>query len=339
MNQALQAARRLQRLDNADQGPHRHADHGHPHAGRPQDLRRRSRRRSRTSARRSKRCCQRSAGLAASSRSAPAAATSWISSGTARSWPLRPEHGRRADGRAERHRRRERHHHRGRPRALPGQCPLHARFPHRTSTRSAACWSRLGRPDGRSRWRNWPRSSSPPGPAMIRDEDGLLTGYVYVDVAGRDPGSYVRGGRAAGARAGEAAAGLCHRRGAASTKRWSGCSERLTFVVPLTLFLIFLLLYLNTRSLIEDADRLAGGAVLGDRRDLVPVPARLQHEHRRLGRPDRAAGRGRRDGRLHAALSGPCLRAGEEGRPAAGRWRNCRKRSCTARSSGFGRSS
>jgi Cu(I)/Ag(I) efflux system membrane protein CusA/SilA len=30
------------------------------------------------------------------------------------------------------------------------------------------------------------------GPGMIRDEGGLLTGYVYVDVAGRDPGGYVR---------------------------------------------------------------------------------------------------------------------------------------------------
>ena len=29
------------------------------------------------------------------------------------------------------------------------------------------------------------------GPAMIRNEDGLLTGYVYVDVAGRRPGDYV----------------------------------------------------------------------------------------------------------------------------------------------------
>ena len=29
------------------------------------------------------------------------------------------------------------------------------------------------------------------GPAMIRDEDGLLTGYVYVDIAGQDPGSYI----------------------------------------------------------------------------------------------------------------------------------------------------
>ena len=29
------------------------------------------------------------------------------------------------------------------------------------------------------------------GPAMIRNENGLLAGYVYVDVAGRDLGSYV----------------------------------------------------------------------------------------------------------------------------------------------------
>jgi copper/silver efflux system protein len=29
------------------------------------------------------------------------------------------------------------------------------------------------------------------GPAMIRDEDGMLSGYVYVDMAGRDVGGYV----------------------------------------------------------------------------------------------------------------------------------------------------
>jgi len=29
------------------------------------------------------------------------------------------------------------------------------------------------------------------GPAMIRDEDGQLAGYVYVDRAGRDIGGYV----------------------------------------------------------------------------------------------------------------------------------------------------
>ncbi|HBD08217.1 MAG TPA: hypothetical protein DCZ69_08120, partial [Syntrophobacteraceae bacterium] len=30
------------------------------------------------------------------------------------------------------------------------------------------------------------------GASMIRNENGLLTGYVYVDVADRDPGSYVK---------------------------------------------------------------------------------------------------------------------------------------------------
>ncbi|RPH55424.1 efflux RND transporter permease subunit, partial [bacterium] len=30
------------------------------------------------------------------------------------------------------------------------------------------------------------------GPSMIRNEDGLLTGYVYVDLAGRDPESYIQ---------------------------------------------------------------------------------------------------------------------------------------------------
>src|SRR2546421_139781 len=29
------------------------------------------------------------------------------------------------------------------------------------------------------------------GPSMIRDENGLLTGYVYVDIAGRDPEGYI----------------------------------------------------------------------------------------------------------------------------------------------------
>ncbi|MCK7476395.1 MAG: hypothetical protein M0C28_01510 [Candidatus Moduliflexus flocculans] len=33
----------------------------------------------------------------------------------------------------------------------------------------------------------------------------------------------------------------------------------------------------------QDLHRAAGGAVLGHRRRLVPLPARLQHEHRRSG--------------------------------------------------------
>ncbi len=85
------------------------------------------------------------------------------------------------------------------------------------------------------------------GPAMIRSEDGLLTGYVYVDLAGRDPSSYVdEAGRLLRDKVklppGYAIA-------------WSGqyeaiqrVEQRLMVVVPLTLFLIFFLLYLNTRS-------------------------------------------------------------------------------------------
>jgi Cu(I)/Ag(I) efflux system membrane protein CusA/SilA len=88
------------------------------------------------------------------------------------------------------------------------------------------------------------------GPAMIRDENGLLAGYVYVDVAGRDIGGYVEEGKAA-LRAGiDLPAGY--------TILWSGqyenmirVKERLKVVVPITIFLIFMLLYMNTRSAVK----------------------------------------------------------------------------------------
>ncbi len=90
------------------------------------------------------------------------------------------------------------------------------------------------------------------GPAMIRDEDGLLTGYVFVDIAGQDPGSYI------------AEADLLLRETlelpAGYSVAWSGqyeamqrVRERLWMVVPVTLLLIVLLLYLNTRSLVKTA--------------------------------------------------------------------------------------
>ncbi len=88
------------------------------------------------------------------------------------------------------------------------------------------------------------------GPGMIRDEDGLLTGYVYVDLAGRDPESYVR----------EADVALrgSLRLPAGYALSWSGqyeamrrVRERLRAVVPVTLLLILILLYLNTRSIVK----------------------------------------------------------------------------------------
>ena len=86
------------------------------------------------------------------------------------------------------------------------------------------------------------------GPAMIRNENGLLTGYVYVDVAGRDPGSYVS----------EANQLLRDhlKLPTGYSIAWSGqyevmqrVKERLKLVVPVTLFLICLLLYTNTGSM------------------------------------------------------------------------------------------
>ena len=86
------------------------------------------------------------------------------------------------------------------------------------------------------------------GPSMIRDEDGLLTGYVYVDVGGRDQNGYIA----------EAAALLREKvqLPVGYSISWSGQYEatermrnRLATVVPLTLLLIILLLYMNTRSL------------------------------------------------------------------------------------------
>jgi Cu(I)/Ag(I) efflux system membrane protein CusA/SilA len=86
------------------------------------------------------------------------------------------------------------------------------------------------------------------GPAMIRNENGLLTGYVYVDVAGRDPGSYV-------AEANQLLRSKLQLPVGYSIG-WSGqfetmqrVRERLKLVVPITLSLIALLLFLNTRSL------------------------------------------------------------------------------------------
>jgi Cu(I)/Ag(I) efflux system membrane protein CusA/SilA len=88
------------------------------------------------------------------------------------------------------------------------------------------------------------------GPGMIRDEGGLLTGYVYVDVTGRDPAGYVREARAILDRQVKLPPGF--------TILWSGQFEaiermnhRMRLVLPLTAALILLLLYLNTRSAVK----------------------------------------------------------------------------------------
>jgi Cu(I)/Ag(I) efflux system membrane protein CusA/SilA len=85
------------------------------------------------------------------------------------------------------------------------------------------------------------------GPGMIRNEDGLLTGYVYVDLGNRDPGSYVKEAQEV------VRSQVALPPGYAII--WSGqyeamerVNKRLMLVLPITGFLILMLLYLNTRS-------------------------------------------------------------------------------------------
>jgi Cu(I)/Ag(I) efflux system membrane protein CusA/SilA len=85
------------------------------------------------------------------------------------------------------------------------------------------------------------------GPSMIRNENGLLAGYVYVDTGTSDIGGYVERAKSAVAK------GLALKPG--YSLEWSGqyenmlrVRERLKVVVPLTIFTIFFLLYMNTKS-------------------------------------------------------------------------------------------
>jgi len=87
------------------------------------------------------------------------------------------------------------------------------------------------------------------GPSMIRDENGRLSGYVYVDLdtSKRDIGSYVTDAKRVVRENIKLPPGY--------QLIWSGqfeymerAKERLVIVVPITIFLVFLLLYFNTLS-------------------------------------------------------------------------------------------
>uniref|UniRef100_UPI0025D52815 efflux RND transporter permease subunit n=1 Tax=Rhodoblastus sp. TaxID=1962975 RepID=UPI0025D52815 len=88
------------------------------------------------------------------------------------------------------------------------------------------------------------------GPTSIRTENGQLAAYVFVDVRDRDIGGYVAEARQAVAEQVKFPAGYY--------VAWSGQFEymeraeaRMRIVVPVTLLVIFLLLYLNFRRLTE----------------------------------------------------------------------------------------
>ena len=90
------------------------------------------------------------------------------------------------------------------------------------------------------------------GPSMIRDEDGALTGYVYIDLNTKDYGGFVT-----------QATNLLKQKLALPpgfTYKWSGeyefelrAKERLQLILPIVFFVIFLLLYVVFHSVTEAA--------------------------------------------------------------------------------------
>jgi Cu(I)/Ag(I) efflux system membrane protein CusA/SilA len=88
------------------------------------------------------------------------------------------------------------------------------------------------------------------GPDMIRSDNARLSGWISIDIAGRDLGSYVREAQGAVAEQVKLPPGYA--------LTWTGqyeylerAKQRLTLVIPLTLVIIVLLLYLHFRNGIE----------------------------------------------------------------------------------------
>jgi copper/silver efflux system protein len=85
------------------------------------------------------------------------------------------------------------------------------------------------------------------GPSMLRDENGMLAGYVFVDLSSNDIGGYVEKAKEIVGKGLQVPTGY--------SLVWSGqyenmlrVRERLKIVIPVTLLLIFALLYMNTKS-------------------------------------------------------------------------------------------
>lgn len=88
------------------------------------------------------------------------------------------------------------------------------------------------------------------GPSMLRDENGFLSAYVYVYVAGRDLGGFVEDAKQSVSKSVKIPTGY--------TLSWSGqyenmmrVKERMKVIIPITLVLIFVLLFANTRSAVK----------------------------------------------------------------------------------------
>ena len=95
------------------------------------------------------------------------------------------------------------------------------------------------------------------GPPSIKSENAKPNAWVYVDIRNIDIGTYVERARQAVAEKVDVTSGY--------TIAWSGQYEymqraerRLMYVIPVTLLLVFVILYLNTKSLVETSLVLLG---------------------------------------------------------------------------------
>src|SRR5882724_8014468 len=144
------------------------------------------------------------------------------------------------------------------------------------------------------------------GPAMIRDEDGQLTGYVYIDLNTTDYGGFV-----------DQASKMLRQKlqlPAGYTYQWSGeyefqlrAKERMKIILPVVFFVIFL-------APVHGLPQPNGGhgpdlphVLCHDRRADLTVAAGLQLQRRRVGRVYRAVrhrrGDRRRDGRVSSRIA------------------------------------
>ena len=264
-------SRRVERLDDADQGAHRHAGDRHPHARSASRSSARTSTRSSAWPRRSRRWSRTCPGRPAPSPSGSPAATTSTSSPTAQAlarYGLTV--GDLQDVIAHRARRRDGDDDRRGPRALRRQRALPARAARRSAAdRRQRAGADDGRRDGAAR-ASWPSIRIAKGAPAIRTENALLSAYIYVDIRDRDIGGYVADARKAVAEQVKFPPGYYI--------AWSGqfeymerALEQLKIVVPVTLLLIFLLLYLNFRRLDRDLDRHAVGALRAGRRHLADV--------------------------------------------------------------------
>ena len=121
------------------------------------------------------------------------------------------------------------------------------------------------------------------GPPSIRNENGQLVGFVLIDPATSNIDGYVRHAAKRIAERVKFPAGY-HIEWAGQFQYIKQAEQRLKIVVPLTLLIIFVLIYFNTRSVDKNEYRATGCSIFFNRRVLVAVVARLSHERCGLGR-------------------------------------------------------